>query len=151
MYFFFLRSSFSNGRPYCYSSVSFSLLFFFLTRFFQNAWTDFHEIFRDGIYWSRNTENNFSCDDVTSGLSYWRFPDFDGVILWRYLLRNESTLPLQIFTDDTQKIEVVQDKFKMHLDVKALQRGRTRKSSSKKRLIFLHLSSNNSFPENILL
>ena len=50
-----------NRRPYCYSSVSFSLLllFFFLTRFLQNAWTDFHEIFRDGVYWSRKTENNF--------------------------------------------------------------------------------------------
>jgi len=70
--FSLLRSSVSNGRPYCYSSVSFSLLlfFFFLTRFLQNAWTDFHEIFRDGVYWSSLDKNNFSCDDVTSGLSY---------------------------------------------------------------------------------
>ena len=49
-----------NGRPYCYSSFSFSfILFFFLSRFLKNAWTDFHEIFRDGVYWSRKTENNF--------------------------------------------------------------------------------------------
>ena len=60
-----------NGRPYCYSSVSFSYYyFFFLTSFLQNAWTDFHEIFRDGVYWSKKTENNFSCDDVTSGSRY---------------------------------------------------------------------------------
>ena len=66
-----LRSSVSNGRPYCYSSVSFSsYYFFFLTPFLQNAWTDFHEIFRDCVYWSRKTENNFSCDDVTSGPRY---------------------------------------------------------------------------------
>ena len=61
-----------NGRPYCYSSASFSLLllFFFLTRFLQNAWSDFHEILRDGVYLFRKTENNFSCDDVTSGPRY---------------------------------------------------------------------------------
>ena len=104
-----------NGRPYCYSSVSFSLLlllfFFFLTRFLQNAWTDFHEIFRDGVYWSSKIENNFSCDDVTSGPRYWRFSDFEGVILWRYLHRNDSRYLLQIFTDNRQKIEVVQDMF----------------------------------------
>ena len=80
--------------------------YFFLTRFLQNAWTDFHEIFRDGVYWSRKTENNFSCDDVTSGPSYWRFSDFEGVILWRYLLRNDSRYLLQIFTDDRQRSEV---------------------------------------------
>ena len=33
----------------------------------------------------------------------------------------------------------------------SFERGRTRKSSSKKRPIFLHFSSNISFPENILL
>ena len=39
----------------------------------------------------------------------------------------------------------------MSLDEKAPERGRARKSSSKTRPIFLHFSSNNSFPENILL
>ena len=96
-----------NGRPYCYSSFSFSfILFFFLSRFLKNAWTDFHEIFRDGVYWSRKTENNFSCDDVTSGPRYWRFSNFQGVILFRDLLRNDSRYLLQIFTDDRQRAEV---------------------------------------------
>ena len=98
-----------NGRPYCYSSVSFSLLllfFFFLTRFLQHALTDFHEIFRHGVYWSIKIENNFSCDDVTSGPRYWRFSDFEGVILWRYLLGNDSRYLLQIFTNDRQRTEV---------------------------------------------
>ena len=53
--------------------------------------------------------------------------------------------------DDRQKIEVVQDMFYKYLDVKAPERGRARKSSSKKRPIFWHFSSNISFPENILL
>ena len=104
-----LRSSVSNGRPYCYSSVSFSLLlllFLFLTRFLKNAWMDFYEIFRDGVYWSRKIENNFSCDDVTSGLKYWRFSDFKGLILCRNDLRNYSRHILQIFTDDRQRAEV---------------------------------------------
>ena len=46
------------------------IIFFFLTRFLQNALKDFHEIFRDGVYWSEKTENNFSCDDVNSGPRY---------------------------------------------------------------------------------
>ena len=82
------------------------IIFFFLTRFLQNAWTDFHEIFRDGVYWSRKTENNFSCDDVTSGPRYWQFSNFQGFILFRYLLRNDSRYLLQIFTDDRQRTEV---------------------------------------------
>ena len=32
---------------------------FFLTRFLKNAWTDFHEIIRDDVFWSRKTENSF--------------------------------------------------------------------------------------------
>ena len=52
--FSLLRSSVSNGRPYCYCIVSFSLfllLFFFflpiLCRGFLGiGWVDFHEIFR---------------------------------------------------------------------------------------------------------
>ena len=46
------------------------IIFFFLTPFLQNAWTDFHEIFRDNVYWPGKTENIFSYDDVTSGLRY---------------------------------------------------------------------------------
>ena len=44
--------------------------FFFLTRELKNAWTDFHEIFRDGVYWSSLDKKKFSCADVTSGLRY---------------------------------------------------------------------------------
>ena len=95
----------SDGRPTRCSATRSCLVFFFLTRFLQNALTDFHEIFRDGVYWSRKTENIFSCDDVISGLRYWRFSDFEGVILWRYLLRNDSRY-LQIFTDDRQRPKV---------------------------------------------
>ena len=36
---------------------------------------------------------------------------FQGVILFRDFLRNDSSYLLQIFTDDRQKIEVVQDMF----------------------------------------
>ena len=107
--FSLLRSSVSNGRPYCYSSVSFSLLlllFLFLTRFLQNVWTDLHEIFRDSVYWSRKTENNFSCDDVTSGRRYWRFSDFEVVILCTKDLQNDSRYLLQIFMKDRRRTEV---------------------------------------------
>ena len=83
------------------------IIFLLLTPFLKNAWTDFHEIFRDGVYWSRKTENNFSCDDVTSGPRNRRFSDFQGVVLFRDLLRNDSRYLLQIFTDGRQKIEVV--------------------------------------------
>ena len=83
-----------------------SSYFFFLTRFLQNAWTDFHEIFRDGVYWSRKTENNFSCDDVTSGPRYRRFSDFQGVFLFRDFLRNDLRYLLPIFTDDRLMVEV---------------------------------------------
>ena len=64
----------------------FDFLFFtilhilYLTRFLKNARTDFHDIFMDGVNWSRKTENNFACDDVTSGPRIWRFSDFEGVI-----------------------------------------------------------------------
>ena len=98
-----------NGRPYCYSSVSFSLLllfFFFLTRFLQNAWTVFHEIFRDCVYSSKKTENNFWCDDVTSGPRYWGFSNFQGVILLRDLLRNDTSYLIQILREDRKRSEV---------------------------------------------
>ena len=39
--------------------IFFFFFFFFLTPFLLNAWTDFHEIFRDGVYWYRKTEINF--------------------------------------------------------------------------------------------
>ena len=84
----------------------FIILFFFLTRFLQNAWTDFHEIFRDSVYWSRKIENNFSCDGVTSGWRYWRFSDFQSLILCSNDLRNYTRYLLQIFTEDRQKTEV---------------------------------------------
>ena len=35
------------------------IIFLFLTPFLENAWTDFHEIFRDGVYWSSLAENIF--------------------------------------------------------------------------------------------
>ena len=105
----------SDGRPTRCSATRSCLvliiIFLLLTPFLKNAWTDFHEIFRDGVYWSRKTENNFSYDDVTSGPRYSRFSDFRGVILFRDLLRNDSRYLLQIFTDGRQKIEVVQDMF----------------------------------------
>ena len=87
------------------------IIFLLLTPFLKNAWMDFHEIFREGEHWFRKTENNFSCDDVTSGPRNRRFSDFQGVILFRYLLRNDSRYLFQNFTDGRQKIEVVQDKF----------------------------------------
>ena len=82
------------------------IISFFLTRFLRNAWTDFHEIFRDGVYWSSLAEISFSSDDVTSGRRYWRFSDFEGVILWRIDLRNDWRYLLQIFTDDRQRTEL---------------------------------------------
>ena len=72
------------------------------------------------------------------------------MFLFRDLLRNDSRYLLQIFTDGRLKIEVVQGMFSMYLDVKALERGRARKSSSKTRLIFSMFFSDNSFPINIL-
>ena len=91
-----------DGRPTRCSATRSCLviIIFFLTRFLQNAWTDFHEIFRDGVCWSSLAETNFSSHDVTSGPSYRRFSDFQGVILFRDLLRNDSRYLLQIFTDD---------------------------------------------------
>ena len=70
----------------------FFLYIFFLTRFLQNAWTDFHDIFRDGVYWSRKTEKYFLCDDVTSGPRYWRFSNFQGAFC------------SEIFSETTQNI-----------------------------------------------
>ena len=37
------------------------IIIIFLTRFLRDAWTDFHEIFRDGRYWSgiENVEPDF--------------------------------------------------------------------------------------------
>ena len=51
-----LRSSVSNGRPYCFCLVSFSLLFFFFLPFLfrgflQKASIDFHEIFTHDTLW----------------------------------------------------------------------------------------------------
>ena len=47
----------TEGRPYSYSSVSFSNInIFFLTRFLQKAWRTFHEIFSDGAYIPRMVE-----------------------------------------------------------------------------------------------
>ena len=82
------------------------IIILFLTRFLQNAWTDFHEIFRNGVYWSSLAETNFLSHDVTSGPSYRRFSNFQGVFLFRDLLRNDSRYLLQIFTDDRQRPEV---------------------------------------------
>ena len=49
------------------------IIFIFLTRFLPNAWTDFHDIFRDGRYWSgiEIIESDFGY--VTSDLNYGRF------------------------------------------------------------------------------
>ena len=80
--------------------------FLFLTPFLKNALTDFHEILKVGVYWSIKNETTFWCDDDTSGPRYWRFSDFQGVILFRNLLRNHSRYLLQIFTDDWQRVEV---------------------------------------------
>ena len=82
------------------------IISFFLTRFLRNVWTDFHEIFRDGVYWFSLAEISFSSDDVTSGPRYWRFPDFEVVILWRIHLRNDSRYLFQIYMDDRQRTEL---------------------------------------------
>ena len=114
----FLWSSTSCGKPSYYSDVSSSLrvfvgngrlrflfliIFFFLTRFLRNARTYFHEIFRDGVYWSRKAKNNFSWDDFTSSRRYWRFYDVEGVVLLRNVLLNDSRYLYQIFTEVRQR------------------------------------------------
>ena len=61
----------SDGRPTRCSATRSCLviiIIFFLTRELKNAWTGFHEIFSDCVYWSSLDKNNFSCDDVTSDL-----------------------------------------------------------------------------------
>ena len=82
------------------------IIIFFLTRFLRNAWTDFPEIFRDGVCWSSLAETNFSSHDVTSGRRYWRFSDFEVVILCTKDLQNYSRYLLQIFTEDRRRTEV---------------------------------------------
>ena len=125
-----VRANFSKLNISCFKSrlnqrntllLFFGFFFFaiiiilYLTRFLLNAWTAFHEIFRDGVNWSRKTANNFLCDDVTSGPRNWRFSDFMGVIFWRYLLRNDWRYLLQIFTDDKQKFEIVPDNYVLNV------------------------------------
>ena len=99
-----------NGRPYCYSSVSFSLLlllfFFILLDFSQTPGRIFMK-FSGMVY--IGLERPKIIFRVMTSLPAWNIDDFlilRVVILWRYLLRNDSRYLFQIFTDDRQRFEV---------------------------------------------
>ena len=62
--------------------------------------------FQGGVYLSGMAEANFWCDYVTFDPRYWRFSDFQGVVLYRDLLWNDSRYNLQIFRDDKQMAAV---------------------------------------------
>ena len=137
----------SNGKPYCYSSVSFSLLllFFFVTRFLQNAWTDFHEIFRDGVSWPRKTKNNFSCDDITSVLRFDNFLILRVVILWPLSPPKRLKMSTSIFYGWSTKVWSFYNEKHKSLGRKAPKRGRARKLSFLKSQIFSMFFSDNLF------
>ena len=80
---FFLRSFVSTEDL----TVILRFLFLYIIIFFSYS---ISPIFRDGVYWSRKTENNFSCDDVSSSPRYWRISYFQGVVLLRDLLRKKT-------------------------------------------------------------
>ena len=75
-----LRSSVSNGRPYCFRSVSFSLLLFFLpilcTRFLENDSPDFHQTFKSDRYLSEPCRKFSSLMTSLPVARYGRFSDF---------------------------------------------------------------------------
>ena len=101
-----------NGRPYCYSSVSFSSYYFFFLLHFSKTPGRIFMKFSGMVYIALERPKiifrvmmSLPVRDIND------FLIFRVLILFRHLLRNVSRYLLQIFTDSIQKIEVVQDMF----------------------------------------
>ena len=95
-----------DERPYCYFSSTFPEFIFFSYSLSPKRLDGFSWNFQGGVYLSGMAEANFWCDYVTFDPRYWRFSDFQGVVLYRDLLWNDSRYNLQIFRDDKQMAEV---------------------------------------------